>query len=299
MAHPSSSYGEAHEVALQTYHRQSGNALHLHGEGGEVHSRRETGAWLRAHRLRQSYFVCTQICHDDWDETNKQPINSFTPRAVHDDITTDLDLIGTDFLDMVYLDDRPELAFEPVIEAIGREIASGRLRSFSVRNFTSERLRAAQMFALDTIGQGIAAVVTTELSLFVANYPLWSEYVPFDKKLRQEVAELGLGVLAHVGDFTAGQCAFGDEDPVARMRPEWIERWQHPANIDIATAIQEVAAERGCTTREIQVAWLLNQPFPVVAIVSLPTFQTEIGAQYKRGSQISLTDEELVRLRNH
>ena len=79
----------------------------------------------------------------------QQPINRFTPEAVQQDIATDLQLIGTDFLDLVYLDDRPHLPFEPVIEAIGSEIASGRVRSFGVRNFTAERLRAAHAFACE------------------------------------------------------------------------------------------------------------------------------------------------------
>jgi hypothetical protein len=36
----------------------------------------------------------------------------------------------------------------------------------------------------------------------------------------QVIAELGLSVLAHAGDLTLGQCLFGDEDPLARLRPE-------------------------------------------------------------------------------
>ena len=294
MAHPSSHEGETYAASLNTYHQQGGNALHLHGEGDEIQSRKAAGDWLRAHQLRQTFFLCTQICHDDWDDTHQQPINRFTPEAVHQDIATDLELIGTDFLDLVYLDDRPHLPFEPIIEAIGSEIALGRLRSFGVRNFMPDRLRAAHAFAMKTIGQGIGAVVTTEMSLFASNSPLWPEYVPFDTTLRQAIADLGLSVLTHAGDLTLGQCLFGDEDPLARFRSEWIERWQHPDNVDIAARIQAAAAAHRSTPREIQMAWLLNQPFPVIAIVSLSLFRTEIGAQYERGSEISLADTALL-----
>jgi len=291
MAAPSSSAAaDTHEAGLRAYHLAGGNSLHLHGEGGELHSRQAAGAWLQAHSLRKAFFLCTQICHDDWDESAQRSIDRFTPQAVRQDIAENLHLIGTDVLDMVYLDDRPPLPFEPVIEAVHREIASGRVRSFGVRNFTPERLRAAHRFAKETLGQGIAAVITTELSLFTANAPLWPEYIPFDAALQQAVLELGVVVLAHAGDLTLGQCLFGDAESGTVWRPEWVARWQHPDNTAIAARIQETAAILESTPRAIQMAWLLNQPFQVIAILPLPSFQTEIGRQYARGTQILLED---------
>ena len=272
MAAPSFAEADTCAADLNIFHQRGGNALHLHGEGGETQSRRAVGAWLRERGLRQEFFLCAQICHDDWNETTQQPINRFTPEAAQQDIAADLRWIGTNFLDLAYLDDRPELRFEPVIEAIGSEIASGRIRSFGVRNFTAERLKAAHAFAMKTIGQGIAAVITTELSLFASRRPLWPEYVPFDAALRQTIADLGLSVLAHAGDLTLGQCVFGDEDPLARLHPEWVERWQRPENMEMAARIQEVAAAQESEPRAIQMAWLLKQPFPVIAILSLPAF---------------------------
>ena len=297
MGSPSSMEEEPYAASLDNFYEQGGNALHLHGEGGETRSRQETGDWLRARGLRRKFFLCSQICHDEWDDKTQQPINRFTPEAVQQDIADDLGLIGTDFLDLVYFDDRHEAPFEPVIEVIGSEIASKRVRSFGVRNFTAERLQAVHAFAEKTIGRGIAAVITTELSLFASTHPLWPEYVPFDTVLRQAIADLGLGVLAHAGDLTLGQSVFGGEDALARLRPEWIERWQLPENSERAARIREVAAAHGSGTRAAQMAWLLNQPFPVSAILSLSTLQTEIGLQYERGAQITLTDAEQLYLR--
>ena len=269
MAHPSSAADTNLPANLLAYHQQGGNALHLHGEGGETHSRIAAGEWLAMYGCKELFFICTQVCHDEWDEDAQLPIDRFTPEALKQDVATDIALIGTDHLDMVYFDDRPDLTFEPIVEAIGLEIAAGRLHTFGVRNFTAPRLNAIHSYASRTIGQGVGAVITTELSMLKAKWPLWPEYVAFDATLIQTVTDLGLSVFAHAGDLTFGQCLFGDEVPLARLRPEWVERWQHPDNAVTVKEIKTLATVSGRTPREVQMEWILNQPFPVVAIVGV------------------------------
>jgi len=297
MAAPSSAEPDTQIAGLSAYHRMGGHAIHLHGEGGETHSRRATGEWLREHGLRQAFFLCTQICHDEWDDTAQRPIDRFTPEAVHEDITTDLELLETNYLDLVYLDDRPDVRFESVIDALGREIANGRVCALGVRNWTADRICAAHDYAAHVAGQGITALITTELSPFASTSPLWPEYVPFDSTISQAVRELELVVFAHAGDATLGQCLFGDEEPAARMRPEWVQRWQHPANADIVRHIREIEGARRLKSREIQIVWMLNQSFPVVAIIGVPSLSTDIGGRYERASQLVIEESELFRLR--
>ena len=299
MCAPSSSDADTHEAGLDEYHRLGGNAIHLHGEGGETHSRRAAGDWLRRHEFREEFFICTQICHDDWDGAVQQSIDRFTSEAAHQDISMDLQLLGTDYLDLVYLDDRPALRFEAVIDALGQEIASGRIRALGLRNWRADRIRDVHSYALKVAGQGIAAIVTTELSLFVSAWPLWPEYIPFDSTLKETVNELGLAVFAHAGDYTLGQCIFKDADLLASMRPEWVERWQLPANADLAQRIQEIGAVHGLTSRAVQMAWLLDQEFPVLAIAGLPSLLSNIGVEYQQGAQAKLTDADLLNLNNH
>src|SRR5580704_2901240 len=121
MAHPSSADPEAHERGLDEYRLHGGNCIQFHGEGGETHSRDATGRWLQERGLRSEFFLCTQICHDGWDESAGRGIDRFTSSAVSDDIAADPELLKTEYLDLVYLDDRPSARFEGIVEAIGRE----------------------------------------------------------------------------------------------------------------------------------------------------------------------------------
>ena len=267
---PSSMRPDTVEEELHRYFKAGGNALHLHGEGGETLSREAVGKWLKHLDLREDFFLCAQICHDEWDEKAQLPIDRFSPKAVSEDIDTNLRLLGIESLDMVYLDDRPGRRFEPVFEAMCEEVSTVRIRSIGVRNFSAERLRAAHSFSRNIGSKGVSGLITTELSLLRSSNPLWEGYLPFDDSLKQAVQDLGLTVFAHADDMNLGQCLFGDEDAMARLRPEWIARWEPQSNSELISSIEAEAVAQGKSARDVQLDWLLSQPYPVIAIVSNP-----------------------------
>src|SRR5262245_55053334 len=128
MACPASAEPGSHRVGLEKYYRLGGNCIHLHGEGGETHSREAVGQWLQERGLRSELFLCTQICHEGWDAVGQRAIDRVTPDAISADISADLSLLQTDWLDLVYIANPPAAEFEPVLEAIAAEIAQGRIR---------------------------------------------------------------------------------------------------------------------------------------------------------------------------
>ncbi len=298
MAAPSSAKPETRLAGFDEYYRLGGNCQHLHGEGGEMHSRIETGRWLRDHNLRSDFFLCTQICHDDWNESAQQPIVRFTSEYIVDDIRIDLDLIGTDYLDLVYLDDRPHLPFEPILDLLFNEIEYGRIHHYGFRNWSAHRLIAACSYAKSCSSPAPSAVITTELSLLKSTQPLWPGYIPFDNELEKAVHELGLTVFAHLADYTSGQYLFEDMQALLHVRPEWLTRWEHPDNVPLVENIQKFACQHGMNTREVSLAWMLNQPFPVIAIINLPTSLAEPAVDYAKVSQQILTDEDNQILRS-
>ncbi len=270
MAALSSARIETHEPGLELFRSIGGSLIHLHGEGGEQHSRKAAGEWLARNGLRSQFILCSQICHDDWDESLQQPILRFTPDAVREDISADLHLLGCDVLDLVYLDDHAELDFKPVIDAMAAEIGAGRIMHVGLRNYRPDRLAAVCAYARTVLPNGIEAMVTTELALPIASSPLWPEYVPFDSDIAAIVQNEALVVVAHGGDLTNGMCLFGGEDPSTYLRPHWIERWPAGQNERIVQDVLSRAARFAATPRAVLLAWMLTRPFPVVPVVGIP-----------------------------
>jgi len=286
MACPSSAEPESHEPGLEAY-RELGNCIHVHGEGGETHSRQAVGQWLKRHGRRSDFFLCCQICHEGWDPVAQRSVDRFAPEAVAADVAGDLSLIRTEYLDLVYVANAPGRPIEPVIEAIAGEIAAGRVRAFGARNWGPEHLRAAHACARRLGAPGLGAIVTTELALPVANCPLWPQDIPF-AQLEPIVRELGLAVLAHADPFNLGEHLFADNHSPVHRR--WQQRWDSPANRELARRVRALAAARGLTPVELNLAWLFQRSFPVVALVGLPDLLTHRRVHLERASQ-HLADE--------
>jgi aryl-alcohol dehydrogenase-like predicted oxidoreductase len=293
MAHPSSAEQDGVELAFDEYHSLGGNCIHLHDEGGGVHSRRATGQWLQRRGIRAEFFLCTQICHAGWDSVGQSAIDRFTPEAIGEDIGTDLELLATRYLDLVYLDDNPQSPLEPVIEALSREAARGRIKAFGFRNWTAERINKAHGHLSRRALPNVTVVVTTELALASSTGPLWPEYVPFDTTLGRTVSNLGLAVFAHAADINLGQCLYGDGDATTRFRRHWSQRWDCPSNAVLVPRVRHFADARGITPRTVNVAWVLNRPFPCVAVVPIPSLRTVLGAEYECASQLILEESDL------
>ena len=292
MLSPSSDAATMEERAFENYLRLGGDSIHLHGEGGEVSGRKAVGAWLSRRGLRPRFFLCSQICHDGWNEVEQRPIDRFSPQAVLEDISTDLDLLATEYLDLVYFDDRPGVSFEPVIEAFAAEVRGGRVRAFGLRNCPAGRIRAIQQYAANLQLPGASAVFTTELALAKAIGPLWPEYIPFDSQLMDTVHSLGIAVFAHADGINLGQCLYHRDNGAEPANSRWVRRWQHPENPRLIERVQSFAGERRLTPREINVAWMLNQNIHVMAVVASHELLAH-AAEYERASQLLLNQTDL------
>ncbi len=64
-------------------------------------------------------------------------------------------------------------------------------------------------------------------------------------------------------------------------------------NPPLVQRVRQFAAARGLTPREVNVAWLLNRPFPVVAVVSLPSLLDGSATQYARAAALRLNQDDL------
>jgi aryl-alcohol dehydrogenase-like predicted oxidoreductase len=289
MACPSSAVPDSHVPGLELFQKLGGNCIHLHGEGGETHSRTAIGEWLARRKVRPDFFLCTQICHEGWDAVAERTIDRCTAAAVDEDISTDLELLGTEYLDLVYIANPPK-STEAIVDAISGEVVRGRVHFFGVRNWTEPQIREFQQEANRRSAPGISAVVTTELALPSATCPLWPQDIPF-AQLEDVVREFGLLVLAHADGWNRGQFLFEEND--GPVQPRWKQRWDTPANCQLAQHVRQLASRRGFTPTELNLAWLFNRSFCSIGLLSLPEFLSIPSEQLERASQLVWSEAEL------
>lgn len=296
VAHPSSADPSATAVGLDAFRAIGGNAIYLHGEGGETETRRATARWLGERGLRDAFTLAVSIAHDEWDESRQRPIDRFNAAGIHDDVRSNLSLLDTR-LDLACVGDQPHSPFEPVLDALARERDAGRIHGVILSNWSSSRLGEAIDHAHRFGGPPVTGILTSEAAAFTATEPLWPEYTPY-ASVEGLVTRHDLLVLAHADDLNIGQCLFGDESETARLRPEWVRRWSTGENRRMAERLSALATATGRSCRALNLAAVLTKSPLLSLIVPLPAMIDGRRDDYLDAAARPLTEHELNPLRS-
>ncbi|MEK7217363.1 MAG: aldo/keto reductase [Chloroflexota bacterium] len=177
---------------------------------------------------------------------------------------------------------------------------------------TEETMRALD----DMVRQGKVRYVGN------SNYPTWlaaeamwtsrtQHYVPFisvqpqynlmDRRIEGDLMvfcqRYGLGILPYfplAGGFLTGKYRRGEPIPEGTrgaMNPGMIARWSNDRNYDILEKLQKFCADRGRSTADLSIAWLLAKPM-VSSVIAGTTRPAQVEANVKSGEG-RLTPEEV------
>ena len=206
------------------------------------------------------------------------------PEYVRSACDASLKRLGVDVIDLYYqhrVD--PNVPIEDTVGEMSRLKDEGKVRYLGLSEAAPRTIRAA--YATSPI-----TAVQTELSL-------WSRDAEAD--VLPTVRELGIGYVAYspLGrGFLTGQ--FKSEDDF----PEGDFRKNHPRfqgenfqkNLDLVSEVGKMAEEKGCTTAQLALAWVLAQGEDIVPIPGtkhVKYLDQNIGAL-----DVELSDEDLKRL---
>jgi aryl-alcohol dehydrogenase-like predicted oxidoreductase len=128
---------------LDAVFEQGGNALdtaHVYAGGN---SERGIGQWMVERGNRDQVVVISKGCHHNAD---RKRVTSFDLAAdLHDSLTR----LQTDYIDIYLLHrDDPDVPVGPIVEALNEHWQAGRIRAFGGSNWTHERIREANEYAM-------------------------------------------------------------------------------------------------------------------------------------------------------
>lgn len=188
-----------------------------------------------------------------------------SPEAIRIQLRRSLKRMNTDYVDLYYLHRYdPDTDPHDIARAIGEELKAGTIRAWGVSNYTPAQLRALLDAAAE---ENIAAPAMCQPALSLLNTGALEEMLPL-------CAEKHIGVIPYQilqGGMLTGKYRRGQEAPMGSRLAEKPE-WMKPFTDETYAVIERTAgqaAQRGLTMTQYAIAWALEQPAVVSALVGV------------------------------
>jgi aryl-alcohol dehydrogenase-like predicted oxidoreductase len=206
------------------------------------------------------------------------------PDYVRSACEASLKRLGVETIDLYYqhrVD--PNVPIEDTVGAMARLKEDGKIRFLGLSEAAPQTIRRAQ--------------ATHRITALQSELSLWSRDV--EAEILPTVRELGIGFVAYspLGrGFLTGQFKSPDdfpEDDFRRNHPRF-QGENFEKNIALVREVEAMAKDKGCTTAQLALAWVLAQGQDVVPIPGtkhVKYLDQNIGAL-----DVALTDDELKRL---
>ncbi len=285
-------YDRAAEL-LDAYLDAGGNCIdtaHIYSFGA---SEKTLGRWLRERGTRARVVLVDKGCHPVVDPHNlfgKPWEPRVTPEAIRADLSESLERLQTDMIDLYLLHrDDENMPVGELIEALNAEQARGRIHAFGASNWRSHRVAEANAYA-----------EAHRMNGFVISSPQFSlarpERMFFPGTLTASDADRAwhsqhqfplLAWSALSAGFLRPASSPGGDDPIAQI-------YATDDNMKRVERARELAARKGVTPVQIALAYVLQQPFPVIALVG-PTTGAHLHALME-ATNLSLDSGEITYL---
>ncbi|MDC3416060.1 aldo/keto reductase [Aquibacillus salsiterrae] len=268
---------------LDSFLESGGNTLdtaHIYNDGK---SEKAIGKWLKGRGNRNKVVIIDKGAHPD----------EYGPRVNPEAITTDLyeslDRLQTDYIDIYMLHrDNPDIPVEVIINTLNDHYNEGRIKAIGVSNWTNQRIEEANNYAKKNGLIGVSAN-SSNLSLAKPNEPMWPGCISVDEcslNWHEAVQMPLLSWSSQAGGFFTGRYspnAVSDEN-IARVyysEENW-ERYRRAT---------ELSEQIGGNTNQIALAYVLQQPFPISALIGSQN-KAELYSSIK-ALDIHLTTDQL------
>jgi aryl-alcohol dehydrogenase-like predicted oxidoreductase len=203
-----------------------------------------------------------------------------SPVAVKNSLAYSLTRLGTDYVDLYQparLDHR--VPIEETVGAIAEMIEAGYVRYLGLSEMGSETIRRAN--------------AVHHVSGLQIEYSLMSRGI--ETAILPTVRELGIGVTAY-GIMSRGLLsastarAISDGDPRVRFPRFQGENLQR--NLALIAALEQIANQRGVTTAQLAVAWVLSRGTDIIPLIG--TKRRDRLAESLAALELTLSPDELA-----
>ena len=251
------------------------------------------GKWIRERGIRDKVVILAKGAHHNADRRR------VTPFDIASDMHDTLARMQLDCVDLYVLHrDDPNVPVGPIVEALNEHVREGRIKAFGGSNWTHTRIQEANEYAA---AHGLVpfAVTNPQYSLVPQRQEPWENCVsiggPAGEEARAYYAACGIAVLSWSSlgaGFLAGRIT---RENAAQWKEGYEEQavrcYGSPESFDRLDRVRELAAAKGVEVPQIGMAFLMNQPMNVFALVGCKS--ADEMASSAAALEIALTPAEL------
>ncbi|MCW3038885.1 MAG: aldo/keto reductase [Solirubrobacterales bacterium] len=179
-----------------------------------------------------------------------------SPEYVRSAAEASLRRLGLDHIDLYYqhrVD--PKVPIEETVGAMGELVSAGKVRFLGLSEAAPETIRRAH--------------ATHPITALQTEYSLWSREL--EEEILPTIRELGIGLVPYspLGrGFLSGAIKSVDDlapDDYRRVSPRFAGA-NFAKNLAVVDVLEQLAKDKGCTTSQLALAWVLSQGEDVVPI---------------------------------
>lgn len=251
------------------------------------------GRWIEKRGIRHKVNILTKGCNPD------QTGIKFSRESLTEELNQSLHFLKTDYVDMYCLHrDDPTVDVQVFIEVLNEFQADGKIRIFGASNWNYRRMDAANEFAyahnLNGFSFGSPAFSLAE----VVRDP-WGGSVHISGKDNADAREWfrknKIPVFAYSSfarGFFSGKYRTDMSEKITEVLPSWTcEEYVCEENMERLRRAETLAKEKHASVGQINLAWILAQPFTCCPIFS-PSSPAHLMENLE-GMQLKLTEEEM------
>jgi aryl-alcohol dehydrogenase-like predicted oxidoreductase len=232
---------------------------------------------------RDEFVIATKFAIvRDANDSSVRGING-KPEYVRQAVEGSLKRLGIETIDLYYqhrVD--PETPIEDTVGAMAKLVEEGKVKYLGLSEASAETVRRASKIH--------------QITALQSEYSLWTRDIE-DNDILATCRELGIGFVPYspLGrGFLSGEIKkFEDlaEDDYRRHSPRF-QRENFDKNLQLVQKIEEIAKEKGVTTSQLALAWVLAQGQDIVPIPG--TKRRKYLEQNAEAAEIILSQEELA-----
>ncbi|MGQ9682794.1 MAG: aldo/keto reductase [Anaerolineae bacterium] len=242
------------------------------------------GRWLKLRNNRERMVVIgkgahTPHCH---------------PEGLTRELLETLQRLDSEYVDLYLLHrDNPRVPVGEFVDCLDEHRRAGRIRAYGGSNWSLERLEEANAYAVRH-GRTPFAASSPNLALAVWNEPMWAGCVaasdPASRAWYQRTQMPLFAWSSQASGFFTGR--YRPEDASDPACAEVARTWFNDANWQRLERAQDLAARKGVTATQVALAYVLEQPLNVFALIGPRTLEeTRTSAQ---ALEVRLKPEELA-----